>query len=456
MLLSGTPPDVAVLEHALSRTGWDAVTEASTDGYHSVELAVRSRPDVIITDPAMPRLWGPDLIQRLRAVAPSTPIVCWSGSPAPEDAAEIIRAGAVGYLLKEDGPAEVIRALGPVLDGGAVVSPRLAAQLFNRFADGVHRERELGRALADATMKVQEVTHAKAEFLANVSHELRTPVTIVKGVAHLLKDQRLSPEDEVEFLAKMGGAIDRLTGLVDEILSIADLDRGTVDFDVARTDLAAMVRDVCDRVEERYPLVRLERDIPETMYAVVDPARISEAVAQLADNACRFSPASTTVRVRLRAQDEGVVFSVTDAGMGLTREVASLAFHEPFVTGEEVMRKERAGVGLGLHLARRLILLHGGILWADPLPAGGTRVSFCIPTVPPGAGGAGIRIGRMDQSGRIVISADLDDEAPVVDVRTAVPQEPPSIPVTSEDLLGPGRVPMIEVTDDGPISSTAG
>src|SRR3954452_16254304 len=439
MLLSGTPPDVAVLEHALSRTGWDAVTEASTDGYHSVELAVRARPDVIITDPSMPRLWGPDLIQRLRAVAPSTPIVCWSGSPAAEDAAEIIRAGAAGYLLKEDGPAEVIRALGPVLDGGAVVSPRIAAQLFARFADGVHRERELGRALADATMKVQEVTHTKAEFLANVSHELRTPVTIVKGIAHLLQDRRLSPEDEAEFLVKMENAIERLTGLVDEILSIADLDRGSVDFSVTRSDLAAMVQDVCDRVGKRYPLVRMERDIPDTMFAVVDPARISEAVANLVDNACRFSPAASAVRVRLRAQDEGVVFSVTDSGLGLSREVASLAFHEPFVTGEEVMRKERTGVGLGLHLARRLILLHGGILWADPLPAGGTRVSFCIPTVPPGAGGVGIRVGRVDQSWRVgTMDADDDASVSMVEVTDA-----------------PAPVPMIEVTDDGPITSAA-
>ena len=102
LLLSGTPPDVAVLEHALSRTGWDALSEASTDGYHSVELAVRSRPDVIVTDPAMPRLWGPDLVARLRAVAPATPIVCWAASSAPEEAAELLRAGANAYLLKEE------------------------------------------------------------------------------------------------------------------------------------------------------------------------------------------------------------------------------------------------------------------------------------------------------------------------------------------------------------------
>src|SRR6266511_3664557 len=384
LLLSGTPPDIAVLEHALSRTGWDALTEASTDGYHSVELAVRSRPDVIVTDPTMPRLWGIDLIGRLRAVAPTTPIVCWASPASPEDAAELIRAGASAYLLKEDGPNEVVQALGPVMDGGGVVSPRIASQLFGRFAEGVHRERELGRALADATIKVQEVTHAKAEFLV-----------------------------------RMDNAIERLTGLVDEILSIADLDRGTVDFSLSRADLRALVVDVCERMAKRYPLVRLERDVPDAMYAMVDPARISEAVAQLTDNACRYSPAGAEVRVRLRAQDEGVVFSVTDAGLGLSREVASLAPHAPLVRRGDVIRKERPGVGLGLHLARRLILLHGGILWADPLPAGGTRVSFCIPIYPPGAGLGGVVISRVDEHGRVISvdAAGRDLSAPPRDLR---------------------------------------
>ena len=386
LLLAATPPDVAVLEHAMSRWAWDVSTEASTDGYHAVEVAVVAHPDLIIADPAMPRLFGTELIRRLKAAAPNTPILCWAGSPAAEDAAELLRAGASGYLLKDDGPTEVLRAVEPLLNGGAVVSPAIAGELVPRLADGLHRERELAAALADATIKVQEVTHTKAEFLANVSHELRTPVTIVKGIAHLLSERKLSEDDQGEFLEKMDRAIERLTGLVDEILSIADLDRGSVQFSLERADVCSLVNEVIDRVGAKYQLVTVEKDLPDQLAAIVDPARLSEAVAQLVDNACRYSPPGRSVNVKLRQKEEGVVFAVTDSGMGLRRDVASLAFSEPFVTGEEVMRKERTGVGLGLHLARRLILLHGGILWADPLPGGGTRVSFCVPSQPPGVG----------------------------------------------------------------------
>jgi signal transduction histidine kinase len=142
--------------------------------------------------------------------------------------------------------------------------------------------------------------------------------------------------------------------------------------------------DVTRRIGEKYQQVQITEDFVDRVSCVVDPGRISEALAQLIDNACRYSQPGSNVRIRLRQVDEGIVFSVTDHGLGMRREVAAQAFSEPFVTGEEVLRKERAGVGLGLHLARRLILLHGGILWADPLPGGGTKVSFCIPVAPPG------------------------------------------------------------------------
>jgi two-component system sensor histidine kinase VicK len=111
----------------------------------------------------------------------------------------------------------------------------------------------------------------------------------------------------------------------------------------------------------------------------IDGERISEAMAQLVDNACRYSPPGGRVIVSIRRVSEGIMFAVTDSGEGLPRDVVAKAFREPFTTGEEILRKERAGLGLGLHLARQLVVMHGGIMWADPLPSGGTRVAFCIP-----------------------------------------------------------------------------
>ena len=107
--------------------------------------------------------------------------------------------------------------------------------------------------------------------------------------------------------------------------------------------------------------------------------RFAEIVRQLLDNACRYSPDGEAVSVRGRAMSEGVVVSVTDHGSGVHARDRRQGFREPFSAGEDILRKERAGAGVGLHMARQLVLQHGGIMWADPLPAGGTRFSFVIP-----------------------------------------------------------------------------
>ncbi len=101
---------------------------------------------------------------------------------------------------------------------------------------------------------------------------------------------------------------------------------------------------------------------------------------ELLDNACRYSPPGRPVELSARSLDEGVVVMITDRGEGLDRAVAMQSFEEPFSTGEATLRKEKSGVGVGLHLARQMVVEHGGILWADPLPGGGTRAAFCIPS----------------------------------------------------------------------------
>ncbi len=202
---------------------------------------------------------------------------------------------------------------------------------------------------------------------------------MAKGIAYVLRNRDVPEPEREEFLQQLEASLDKLMGIVDEILTIAELDRGTLALNVQLVDLAPLLRHLAEEAARRYPRHRIEHQVPDPCTALADPGRISEVVRQLLDNACRYSPPHETVSLRARVLDEGVLVSVTDHGLGMAREVLSRAFEEPFSTGERVLRKERAGVGLGLHLARQLVVQHGGVMWADPLPSGGTRVSFCIP-----------------------------------------------------------------------------
>lgn len=380
LLLCDTADGLAHLQYALLKSGADLEVEVVTDGFRAIELAARTQPHAVVTEIDLEGLSGEELVRRILATVPDTKVVCWSGVASPSRAAEMLRAGASAYLLKDEGPESVLPAVRAALEGTVTLSPGMAARLAARLGDTEQRHAELEEALAEASGRLDQVTTAKAEFLANVSHELRTPVTVAKGIAYVLKNRGIPEEEQREFLEKLESSLEKLMMLVDEILTIADLDRGTLSLKLSDVDLAPILRHIGDEISRQYPEVPLERVIPDTLPAMADPVRISEVVRQLLDNACRYSPEGESVQLRARSLDEGVVVSVTDRGAGIPREVVSQAFNEPFSTGEETLRKERAGAGVGLHMARQLVLQHGGIIWADPLPAGGTRVSFCLPS----------------------------------------------------------------------------
>ncbi len=380
LLLCDTADGLAQLQYALLKSGLDFETEAVTDGYRAVDVAARIQPDLVVVEAGLSGLSGAELVRRLLATVPETRVICWTSVDSPFTAAEMIVAGTSGYLLKAEGPEVVVRAIRSVLDGNVAISPRLAELLAEGFADPARAYRELHTGASKAADVIEEqVTTAKAEFLANVSHELRTPITVARGIAYVLRNRGISQDEREEFLDKLNDSLEKLMMIVDEMLTIAELEQGTLALRLTDVDLAPLIRHAADEAHRHYRAIEIQRLIPERLPAWADPVRISEVIRQLLDNACRYSPEDEPVVLRANRMDEGVVVSVTDHGSGMAREVVTQAFNEAFTTGEEVLRKERSGIGIGLHMARRLVLQHGGIIWADPLPAGGTRVAFCLP-----------------------------------------------------------------------------
>jgi hypothetical protein len=211
---------------------------------------------------------------------------------------------------------------------------------------------------------------------------------VIKGLVSVMRRSEATAEDQEEFLRLVEEAADKLTAMVDNLVTMSEMERGSLRLDLRPTDMAVLVREGAEQAGAAYPDVTVEITVPPTIPATVDADRLREAVRQLVDNACRYSAPGETVRVRARLGDEGIAVHVSDRGRGLRRDTVRAAFGQPFTPGEEILRKERAGLGMGLNLARSLVALHGGIMWAEPLPGGGTRVAF---TLPPGGIGAEAR-----------------------------------------------------------------
>jgi signal transduction histidine kinase len=378
VVLCDTPDGLAQLQYVLIKSGAALEVETVTDGLRAVEVSARTRPELVVVGVETENLSGAELVRRLLAITPDTKVICWADA-SPVVAAEMLQAGAAAYVSKDDGADGVFRAMRAVHAGPVALSPQVAGEVASRLLEETERVTMLETTIAEVTDQLQSMTTAKADFLANVSHELRTPVTVAKGIAYVLKKRGIPEDEEQEFIAQLETSLEKLSMLIEEMLIVADLDRGTLSLEVSQIDLAPLLRQVADEIGRQFPAVTVEREIPETLPGSADPLRFAEIVRQLLDNACRYSPDDEPVQLKGRPMDEGVVVSVTDHGEGMARQTASKAFDEPFSAGEDILRKERAGAGVGLHMARQLVVQHGGILWADPLPSGGTRVSFVIP-----------------------------------------------------------------------------
>ena len=138
----------------------------------------------------------------------------------------MLQAGAAAYVSKEDGPEEVFRAMRAVHAGPVALSPGVAADIATRLLDESNRVETLETTIAEISDQLQTMTTAKADFLANVSHELRTPVTVAKGIAYVLKNRGIPKDEEDEFIGQLEASLEKLSMLIEEMLIVADLDRG--------------------------------------------------------------------------------------------------------------------------------------------------------------------------------------------------------------------------------------
>ncbi len=392
VLLCDTADEVTRLQHALRMLDPAMEIEVTTESDRVIEMAAGTQPDVIATELGLEGLKDVHLVRRLRDAAPLSAIVGWTRLRDPFRVAQVLSAGASGYLLKEDGVDEAARAIVSAAAGSIVLTRSAATLLGGELGSSLTRVRELEEQVRDIESQMEEGTNAKSQFLANVSHELRTPVTVAKGIAHVLRNPNVSEQERGEFLEQMQSTLDKLAGLVNEIIEITELDQGTFELNITYTDLAPLIDRAVADMGDLHPSVLVISRIPGNLFALADEARIHGVIHELLENACRYSPDDRAVEIRARVMDQGIVVSVMDQGSGMDRDVAWRSFEQPFSTGEATLRKEKAGAGVGLHLSRQLVVRHGGILWTDPVPAGGTRVSFCLPSkagatfaAPPGA-----------------------------------------------------------------------
>jgi PAS domain S-box-containing protein len=246
-----------------------------------------------------------------------------------------------------------------------------------------HREREqAARANAEAA------TRSRDEFFTVAAHELKTPVTGLRAFAQLL-GQQLDQTGSVEpnLLRRAVDRIEEQSGklarLVNQLLDVSRIAEGRLTIQLEPTELVSLVQRTTERAQAIAPRHQITVLAPSTHLAIeVDPLRIEQVLTNLLDNAVKFSPEGGTIQVELTQTDGEVHITVADHGIGVADE------HQPFIFDRFYQAhpgSHYAGMGLGLHISREIVELHGGTLSASFPPEGGAQFRATLRAQPEAA-----------------------------------------------------------------------
>ena len=239
------------------------------------------------------------------------------------------------------------------------------------------------QAQAQAALAVEaETERIRSTLLASISHDLRTPLAVMTGASSSLAEngERLAPAERIALANSIYTQARDMSEQVAKVLQMTRLETGAIKLDRDWIAVSETAGAVLSRLTERLAGHRLVVDIPGDLPLLrADATLIDQALTNLIENAARHTPAGTVVQVRAQAHANEVVISVEDFGPGIEDRDMERVF-EKFQRGAQSSGEGNVGgVGLGLAICRSIVRLHGGRVWAEKVPGGGSAFRMALP-----------------------------------------------------------------------------
>src|ERR1043166_407253 len=234
--------------------------------------------------------------------------------------------------------------------------------------------------------RLKDLDKLKSDFVSSVSHELRTPLTAIKGSVDNMLDGITGPlnEKQTRYLIRVKSNADRLARLINDLLDLSRIEAG-ISLKPANISVSAIAKEVAESLRpvaaEKLIDIAVESPV-EAAAAWADPDRLAQIFMNLVGNAIKFSPANGKVTISFEQDHRWIKVSVADTGAGIAADQADKIF-DKFYQITQAEKPKAKGTGLGLSIAKALVEMHGGKIWLESEPTGGTTFSFTLPAKQP-------------------------------------------------------------------------
>jgi len=320
------------------------------------------------------------------------------------------------------------------------------AKEFNEMTAAVQEARmgleqkidERTKDLKVSNQRLAEVSAHKSQFLASMSHELRTPLNAIIGFSEVLLETMAGPltEKQAEYLQDILSSGQHLLSLINDILDLSKVEAGRMDLELTTFDVSTSLESALNLIRERANrhAIQLKLEVDERVgLFTADERKFKQVVLNLLSNAVKFTRENGMVRVKAVLKDENLEVSVSDTGIGISKEDQKKIFTAFQQVGDDYTTKQE-GTGLGLDLAKKFVELHGGQISVESELGRGSTFIFTLPV-------------RIPAREVVVSAADSTAGQGLQPLVLVVEDDPSSAKLLSLHLMEAGFT--IEIAEDG-------
>ena len=240
--------------------------------------------------------------------------------------------------------------------------------------DELHR---LADSFNNMIARLDESFEAERQFTSDVSHELRTPMSVIMAQCEYTLDEERTPQEYERALRLIRRQGRKMTKLINDMLDFVRLERRGTNYQIEKLNLSALVNSVCEDmslIRERG--ISLEHEVEDEIWVDGNPALLSRLLSNLISNAYRYGKDDGHIKVRLKKSQDEVTLSVSDDGIGISREDKEKIFRRFYQADSS---RTGSGTGLGLSMVKEIASFHGGSMSVESEPGKGSEFTFHLP-----------------------------------------------------------------------------